>query len=152
MTSVHAFKSLRSLSDSFTMWHSDGRGDHPEAILAHQSLACVYPHGEFQIEFVEKTDAYELIAELPGLQQDDITVRVDGDRLSILGEWPETTDIIGSSQLIRPYRAFSRQFQLDEPVEADAISMIYTDEVLTVYVPKLGASQAGLWSHVMVES
>ena len=101
---------------------------------------------------IEQTDAYWLIADLPGLQQDDITVRVDGNRLSILVEWPETTDISGSSQLVRPHRAFSGQFQLDELVDADAISMTYTEGVLSVCAPKLAAAQAELGAHVMVAS
>ncbi len=150
MTDACAPKGMRFLSDFFTMGHADDKGDHLKAVLAHQSLVYVYPGGELQVEFVEQTDAYWLIAELPGLQQDDITVRVDGNRLSVLVEWPETTDVSGSPQINRPHRAFSCQFQLDELVDADSISMTYTDGVLSVCVPKLAASQAELWSHVMV--
>ena len=152
MTYPYTSTGMRSLSDVFTMGYADDIGDHLEAVLAHQSLVYVYPDGELQVEFVEKPDAYWLMTELPGLQQDDITVRVDGDRLSVLVEWPETTDVSGSTPLIRPYRAFARQLQLDEPVDADAISMTYTEGVLAVCVPKRVSSQADLWSHVMVAS
>lgn len=142
MSSTHVLKDLRSPRDFFTMWHSDENRDHPEAILVHQSLAYLYLGGEPQVEFVEKTDAYRLTAELPELQQDDITVRVEGDRLYVIVEWPETADMSASSQAIRPYRTFARRFQLDEPVEAEDLSMAYRDGVLTVYVPKLVSSQA----------
>lgn len=152
MTSVHALENIHSLSDGFTTWYADDERAYPETILAHQSLAYVYPDGEVQVEFVEQANAYWLVAKLPGLQQDDMTIRVDDNQLSIFGEWPDITDVSDSPRLVRPHRTFARQFQLDEPVDADAISTTYQDEVLSVYVPKLAVSQAESWSHVMVES
>jgi len=152
MTQTYALKGMRSLGDFRAMWNQNDSINRDDSILAHQTMAHVYPGGEVQVEFVEKTDAYWLIAELPNIQQDDLTVQVDGEILSIVGEWPEEATARDSAQLIRPYRMFARQFRLDEPVEADAISSTYIDGVLAVCVPKLVLPQAESPSHVLVES
>ena len=136
MTQAYALNGMRSISD-FEAMRQDGENG---AILTHQSVSHVYPAGELQMEFVEKTEAYWLIVELPDIQQDDITIRVDGNVLTILGEWPE--DASGSAQLVRPQRAFARQFKLEAPVQADAIMMTYSDGELIVCAPKLEAAPA----------
>jgi HSP20 family molecular chaperone IbpA len=152
MTQTYELKGMRSMGDFRTMWNQNDSMDRNDAILAHPTMAHIYPEGELQVEFVEKTDAYWLIAELPGIQQDDITIQVDGEILSIVGEWAEEAARRDSAHLIRPYRVFARQFRLGEPVETDTISMTYADGVLAVCVPKLARSQAGSTSHVLVES
>ena len=43
MTYAHASTGMRSLSEFFTLWHSDDKGDYLEVILAHQRLVYVYP-------------------------------------------------------------------------------------------------------------
>lgn len=152
MTQRYALKGMRSAGDFDTMWHSNDSLDNHEAILAHQTVAHIYPESELQIEFVEKIDAYWLMAEMPDIQQDDITIRIDGQNLSILGEWPETASTCGTGKPVRPYRAFARQFNLDEPVDADAITMTYTDGVLAVCIPKLTSSQAYMPAPLLVEN
>ena len=136
MTQAYALNGMRSMGDFEAMWREEEKG----AILTHQSVSHTYPAGELQMEFVEKTEAYWLIIEMPEIQQDDITIRVDGDVLTIHGEWPETDS--GATQLARPQRAFARQFKLQAPVQADAITMTYTDGELIVCAPKLEAAPA----------
>lgn len=152
MTQTYALKGMRSLGDFRTMWNQGNNPGRDDSILAHQTMAHIYPEGDFQVEFVEKTDAYWLIAELPNIQQDDVTMQVNGDVLAIVGEWPEEATNRDSAQLIRPYRMFARQFRLEEPVEVEAISTTYTDGVLAVCVPKLAPSQAESSALALVES
>jgi HSP20 family molecular chaperone IbpA len=152
MTQTYALKGMLSTGDFHTMWHHHNSMEQDESILVHQSVSHIYPEGELQVEFVEKIDAYWLIAELPDIRQDDITIQVNGDVLSILGEWPEEAVACSSVPCIRPYRSFARQFRLDEPVDDGAISMTYTDGVLAVCVPKLAPLQAALPAQVLVES
>lgn len=152
MTRTYALQGMRSAGDFHTMWHHNDGMDHDESILVHQSVSHIYPEGELQVEFVEKTEAYWLIAALPGIQQDDITIQVDDDLLCILGEWPEEATACGSAQLVRPYRSFARQFRLDEPVDGDAISMTYADGVLAMCVPKLAPLEAVRPTEALVES
>ncbi|WP_179131615.1 Hsp20/alpha crystallin family protein [Candidatus Entotheonella palauensis] len=152
MTYAYALKGMRSLGDFHCMWYPNDSMNPHESVLAHQTVSHIYPEGELQVEFVEKTDAYWLIAELPDIQQDDITVGVEGDTLSLLGEWPEEAAANGSAQLVRPYRAFARKFQLDEPVEADAISMTYSEGILAVCVPKQVPSGVETHDYALVEN
>ena len=152
MTQTYALKGMRSLGDFRTMWNQGNSPDRGDSILAHQTMAHIYPEGELQVEFIEKADAYWLIAELPNIQQDDVTIHLNGEVLSIVGEWPEEATARDSAQLGRPYRMFARQFKLEEPVEAETISTTYTDGLLAVCVPKLASSQAESPSLELVES
>ena len=152
MTQTYGVQGMRSMSDFDTMWKQSDGMDQNDAILARRPMAHLYPEGELQVELVEKTDAYWLIAELPGMQQDDITIQVDGEILSIIGEWAQEATIGDSAQRMRPCRGFARRFRLDKPVETDTLSMTYADGVLTVCVPKLAPVQTGSLSHALVES
>ena len=152
MTPTYALKGMRSTGDFHTMWHHNDSKEHNESILVHQSVSHIYPEGELQVELVEKIDAYWLIAELPDIRQDDITIQVNGDVLSILGEWPEEAATGSAAPCIRPYRSFARQFRLDEPVDDGAVSMTYIDGVFAVCVPKLAPLQLALPAQVLVES
>jgi HSP20 family protein len=149
MTQAYALKGMRSLGDFRTRYDS---ADCDDSILAHQTMAHIYPEGELQVEFIERTDAYWLIAELPNIQQDDVTIQVSGEVLSIVGEWPEEATACDSAQLVRPYRKFARQFRLAEPVEVEAISTTYTDGVLSVCVPKLARAKAASPSLALAEN
>ena len=141
MTQAYALRGMRSLGDFRTMWNQGNSAGCDASILAHQTMAHIYPEGELQVELIEKTDAYWLIAELPNIQQDDVTMQVSGAVLSIVGEWPEEATAHDSAQLVRPYRMFARQFRLEEPVAAETLSTTYTDGLLAVCVPKLAPSQ-----------
>lgn len=154
MTQAYALKGMRSPGDFRTTQHQNNEEgtNHRASILAHKTLSHIYPEGEVQVEFVEKTGAYWLIAELPDIQQDDVTIQVDGQTLMLHCEWPEAGAVDDQAQFVRPYRAFARQFELDEPVEAEAISMTYTDGVLAVCVPKLAPSHEEPLTHLLVES
>ena len=149
MTQAYALNSMRSMGDFEAMRLDDERMARYHHVFAQQSMSEVYPAGELQVEFVEKTEAYWLIAKLPGIQQDDITIRVDGGVFTILGEWGERSeDDNGAGQRKRPQRAFARQFKLSAPVRADAITMAYIDGELTVCAPKLETAPA----HALAES
>ena len=152
MIQANVLKGMRSTGDFLTMWYDAENMDQQGAVLAHQTVSHIYPEGELQVEFVEKTDAYWLIAELPDIQRDDITIRVEGDMLSIHGEWPEATSDSGSVQVDRPRQAFARQFKLEEPVEADHISVTYADGELAVCVPKMVSATAESPAQMLVES
>jgi HSP20 family protein len=152
MTQAYALKGMRSLGDFRTMWNQGNSVGRDDSILAHQTMAHIYPEGELQVELIEKMDAYWFIADLPNIQQDDVTIQVSGEVLSIVGEWPEEATARDAAPLVRPYRMFARQFRLEEPVEAETISTTYTDGLLAVCVPKLAPSQAESPSLELVES
>jgi len=132
---------MRSRGDFHAAWcrRESSWGD--SAVLGHAPLSRFYALDEPEIELVEKNDAYWLIAELEGMHQDDITVRVDANILTLQGEWPEDASTQNDTTRVRSYRAFVRHFVLEDPVEPDTLSVTYVDGALAVCIRKMAHSQ-----------
>jgi HSP20 family protein len=129
---------LRSVGDFDAMWREMAQTDKRVWTIAHASLPDLYSTWEPRIEFSEQDDAYMLRAELPGMQQDDITVECRDGILIVGGEQTIASAPHGAVPCIKHgYRAFARRFVLSEPVEADAMATTYTHGVLEVYLPKV---------------
>jgi HSP20 family protein len=129
---------LRSIGDFDAMWREMAQTDKRVWTIAHESFPDLYSSWEPRIEFSEQDDAYMLRAELPGMQQDDITVECRDGILIVGGEQTIASAPHGAVPRIKHgYRAFARRFVLSEPVEADAMATTYTHGVLEVYLPKV---------------
>jgi HSP20 family molecular chaperone IbpA len=132
---------MRSRRDFHATWCRGASSWGDASVLGHEPLSHLYGVDEPEVELVEKNDAYWLIAELAGMHQDDITVRVDANILTLQGEWPKAEPTQGGATLVRPCRSFARRFVLEEPVEPDAISVTYVDGALAVCIRKMVRSQ-----------
>jgi HSP20 family protein len=129
---------LRSIGDFDAMWREMAQTDKRVWTIAHESFPDLYSSWEPRIEFSEQDDAYVLRAELPGMQQDDITVECRDGIFIVGGEQTIASAPHGAVPRIKHgYRAFARRFVLSEPVEADAMATTYTHGVLEVYLPKV---------------
>jgi HSP20 family protein len=88
------------------------------------------------VDLLETTDAYVVIAELPGVERDDLTISLHDDgRLTLSGVRRER----GGEEYHRVERGhgtFSRTFHLPIPVDGGRISADLRDGVLTVTCPK----------------
>jgi HSP20 family protein len=91
------------------------------------------------VDVYETPDRYVLEAELPGLSQDDVELRVDVDGLTLRGERrfseagrPETFH-----RVERSYGPFTRSFRFPEPVDPDGIAARFVDGLLQVEIPKV---------------
>ncbi len=76
-----------------------------------------------------------LKAELPGVNQDDVELRIDDDRITLQGE-RQLADTMSGKQFLRMERsngAFHRTFDLPTPVEAEEVKA----GILTVTIPKV---------------
>lgn len=92
------------------------------------------------VDLHETTDSYVITAELPGLQRDDVQIRVHDGRLTLSGVRRER--VLPCEQYHRVERghgSFSRTFQLPIPVDAERITADLKDGVLTVTCPKAEA-------------
>jgi HSP20 family protein len=88
------------------------------------------------VDLLETTDAYLVMAELPGVIREDLTISMHDDgRLTIAGVRRER---LGEEyhRVERGHGNFSRTFQLPIPVDADRITADLHDGVLTVSCPK----------------
>ena len=129
---------MHSVGDFDAMWREMAQTDKRVWTIAHASLPDLYSTWEPRIEFSEQDDAYMLRAELPGMQQDDITVECRDGMLTVRGEQTIASASHGTVPRIKHgYRAFARRFVLSEPVEADAMATTYTRGVLEVHLPKV---------------
>ena len=88
------------------------------------------------VDLIEIDDAYVVVAELPGVNRDDLSISMhDDSRLTIAGVRRERQ----GEQYHRVERgrgSFSRTFHLPSPVDADRITADLHDGVLTVTCPK----------------
>jgi HSP20 family protein len=90
------------------------------------------------VDIVEKGDAYEVEAELPGMDEKDIDVKVVGGSLTITGEKKSRTEEKKQNYHLseRRYGSFVRSFPLPGGVDANAIAATFKKGVLTVTMPK----------------
>lgn len=90
------------------------------------------------IDLVEKDDAYEITAELPGLDENNVEVGFSDHTLTIRGEKSEEKEDKRKDYYLseRRYGSFQRSFQLPDGVDGDKIDARFAKGVLTVKLPK----------------
>lgn len=97
------------------------------------------------VDFVEKDNAYEITAELPGMDESNITVGLSDGKLTIKGEKEEKREKEEEKKEYylseRRYGTFQRSFYVPEGVDADKIEASFTNGVLTVTLPKTAEAQ-----------
>ena len=86
----------------------------------------------------ERPGGYEITAELPGLDEKDIQVRLSNGNLTISGEKREAKEDKDANYHLseRRYGSFQRNFRLPDGVNPDKIEASFKNGVLTVSVPK----------------
>ena len=77
-------------------------------------------------------------AELPGMQEKDIQIKVEDNILVVAGERQMEKEVKEENyhRIERSYGSFSRSFTLPQTVDRDQIKAAYKDGVLKVTLPK----------------
>jgi len=90
------------------------------------------------VDIYENKDSIIIDAELPGMDQKDISVTVNDNVLTIKGERKQEKEVKEENyhRVERSYGSFTRSFNLPVGVKADAIKANYKDGVLKVMLPK----------------
>jgi len=90
------------------------------------------------MDLVEAGEHFVLKADLPGMTQDDVSIELENNVLTISGERrAELEDQHeGYYRLERTSGAFSRSLALPEGVDAGAVSAAFDNGVLEVRIPK----------------
>ena len=90
------------------------------------------------VDIFERQDHLVIRAEVPGVQMEDMDVRIENGVLTLHGERKQDTDLKeeNAHRLERVYGAFTRSFSLPTTVDAAKVSATYKDGVLEVTVPK----------------
>ncbi len=89
------------------------------------------------LEVVDKTDEVLIVAELPGVNKDEVEITVLGDTLTIAGEkkLPAEKDVTYIRHE-RPHGRFRRLVDLPYAVDHNKVAATYKDGILTVTLPK----------------
>ena len=95
------------------------------------------------VDIAEKPKAYEITAELPGIDEKDIELKLANGGLTIRGEKSEEKEEKNKDYYLRErhFGSFERSFTLPEGVEADKIEARFNKGVLTVTLPKKPEAQ-----------
>lgn len=88
------------------------------------------------VNLVDTGGAYRLEAELPGVERESIDLSIEDRKVLLAGRVTPPGDEATFLRMERSYGAFRRTFQLDEPVDPDAVSARLERGVLTVTIPK----------------
>jgi HSP20 family protein len=90
------------------------------------------------VDIVEKDNAYEISAELPGMDEKDIEVKLAGGVLTIRGDRQEEKEEKKKDYYLHERRSgsFERRFRAPEGVDSDKISATFKKGLLTVTLPK----------------
>lgn len=96
------------------------------------------------VDIVEKDTAYEVTAELPGLDESNIEVKVSNGALTIRGEKKEEKEEKKKDYYLseRRFGSFERRFQLPQGVDESKIDARFKKGVLTVILPKTPEAQS----------
>lgn len=125
-TSLH--REMNRLFDDFRVPSGAAEGETGSLIEARMNVS-------------ETDDAYRITAEIPGVKEDDIDIRLDDDVLTIRGEKKfERTE--GSEKenyhfVERSYGSFQRSMRLPTPVDPEQVDATCDDGILTITLPKV---------------
>ena len=88
-------------------------------------------------------EAYEITAELPGLDEKNIEVKLANGVLSIKGEKREEKEEKRKDyyRRERSFGSFERSFQMPEGIDTDKIAASFKNGILSVTLPKSAEAQ-----------
>jgi HSP20 family protein len=115
-------------------------------LLSSQTLS----NQSLSVDVRENEKAYILEAELPGFEEKDIEVRLDGNNLTIESKKADEKNKESSgpeeNYLIRERRfaSFSRTFKLPENADAERIAASFKNGILSLEISKKNDAQARL--------
>jgi len=90
------------------------------------------------VDVLERDGSLILRAELPGLTEKQIEVKLEGNTLTLKGErkMDNEDDKSNYHRVESFYGSFTRSFRLPETVELDKINAEYKNGVLTITLPR----------------
>lgn len=122
---------FREMMDTFNRTFRD-------MYAAGQDLSSVVGPETVPVDIEETDDGYVVTADLPGVEKDQISVRVDGDTLHLSATHDREVAEEGKDYVRRERssRQVRRSVSLPGPVDPDSADASYEDGVLTVRIEK----------------
>lgn len=128
--------SLMSFPSRFFDFDPFKRGAEPLAL----TFGALAP----KVDVAETDDGYQIEAELPGLDEKDVSVTLSDDVLTIRGEKKAEREEKKKDYYLseRSYGTMQRSFQLPDGVDADKITAQFKKGVLSIALPKSKEAKA----------
>ncbi len=104
--------------------------------------AWMRPFGRAEREIRLPLDVYTtpseivITANVPGLKLDEVEVTLEGDTLTLRGEFKSPMENVDYIFQERPYGKFSRTLSINVPVENEKVEATFENGVLTITLPK----------------
>lgn len=98
---------------------------------------------DFAVDIREVDSSYTLEAEMPGLKKEDISVEINGHRVTISAEVKQCDQKTEGERVVqseRYYGSVSRSFMLQSELDSANCQASYHDGVLSLTIPKKIAS------------
>jgi HSP20 family protein len=138
----HSFATLRDdvdrMFDNFMRGFPSLTGRRSAELEPLWKFETSFGMGAPAMDVVEKDKAYEITAELPGLESSNVDLSISGDILTIKGEKKEEKEQREKNYYLseRRYGSFQRSFELPQGVDRDKIDARFEKGVLTITLPK----------------
>ena len=106
---------------------------------------------QFRMDVSENEKEYQVLADLPGVRKDDISITIDGNEVSVSAEVKQENMVKDGETVLRAERYFGkvqRAFTLGQEIDQANAQAKYTDGVLALTLPKkIGAAAKKLAVH-----
>ena len=137
------FEALRNEIDQIFDDFGNGFWNRPFRSLARLERDLSKSISAPAVDVAESDKAYEITAELPGLDEKNINITVANGALTIKGEKREETEEKKKDYYVseRRYGTFERYFTLPDGVNADKIEATFKNGVLKLTLPKTEEAQ-----------
>jgi HSP20 family protein len=102
---------------------------------------------DIRVDIVEKGDVYQVRADLPGVKEEDINVRIYGNIVQIDAQTQDAKEFKENGGKVlrseRYYGSVSHTFSLADDVDESKIVAKYHDGVLSLELTKMATSKSG---------
>ena len=99
---------------------------------------------QFRMDVTENDKEYQVLAEMPGVKKEDISITINGSEVSVSASKQETVVKNGDTVLCaeRSYGTIKRAFSLGQEVDEALAQAKYNEGVLELTLPKKTAAAA----------
>jgi HSP20 family protein len=109
--------------------------------LAKEVGVDVFQKGAYpKCDIINFDDRIEIIAEIPGISKEQLSIDVDGDVITLKGEKGGQTEVTGGGEYLRrelKRSSFQRSFTADSKIfNLDSIKAKFGDGILELQIPK----------------
>jgi HSP20 family protein len=146
------------MANSIQAWKKDSQADPFTALQSEMNRMFEQFNKDFQlapldagalakwspkVNVAETEKEIQVTAELPGVEEKDVEVTIDGNALTIKGEKKAEKEEKNKDyhRIERSYGSFQRSFGLPKEVEQDKVEASFKNGVLTVKLPKTWEAQ-----------